>query len=100
MLGAQRKRGDRMVTPFCIHVRKLESAGLFHRAGTDAARAGLDIAHTAVVDGANLLQVRLENLLGLIVGVADIAAAHRFLAAHVTYIGHDHCPPCQLNTIF
>lgn len=82
-----------METGRLLHVKRIVvgavSAGFFHRSGTDAAGADLDVAYAAVFHRPHFLQVRLENLLGLIMGMADIAARHRFLSANFTYVGHD-----------
>ena len=42
----------------------------------------------ALVQCADILQIRIESSLGNIMGMADIVAHHRFFATYFTYSGH------------
>jgi hypothetical protein len=58
-------------------------------AGFDAAGAGLDPLGVAVGDGLDGLQVGVPAPTGDVVGVRDVVAELRSLAAKITYLCHD-----------
>jgi hypothetical protein len=53
--------------------------------GTDAAGAYLDAADGTVVDGFDLLQVRVPGPAGLVVGMADVVAEAWAFTANFAY---------------
>jgi hypothetical protein len=66
--------------------------GLFDGAVTDATGAHPNAACRSVDEGANRLEIHVEDALGSVVGVADIVADHAPFAADVTYPAHVHAP--------
>jgi hypothetical protein len=58
--------------------------------GAKAAGADLHVLHGAgaLFHGADLLEVRIPDPLGLVVGVAHVVSHDGPLAAHITYPGH------------
>jgi hypothetical protein len=83
--GAQLMQG---ASPDLPSEKKSDSAGFLNSTGTDAARADLHAAHRTGLDGPDLLQIRLKDLLGFIMRMADIAAGHRFFPTDITYVRH------------
>ena len=64
------------------------AAGVLNSPCPVAACADFHAAHSTILDGTHLLQVRLEYFLGFIVRMADIVASHRFLPTDITYVRH------------
>ena len=69
-------------------MKKTGSAGFLNSAGTNAARTDFHAAHGTILYGPDLLQIRLEDLLGFIMRMTDIAAGHRFFSTDITYVRH------------
>jgi len=58
------------------------------KAGTDAAGANLDSCNRAVFDGFNLLDVRMPDGTGLVVGVAHVVAEAGAFSTNFTFSRH------------
>jgi hypothetical protein len=71
-----------------------ESGGFGHAAGLDAAGAHDHLLGSSVHSGAHALQVRLETSFGNIMGMADVAAYHRFFSADFTYFSRRSVSAC------
>jgi hypothetical protein len=71
--------------------RRLERFG--DKAGTDAAGADLDGCDCAVFDGFDLLDVRVPDGTGLVVGMAHVVAEAGAFSADFTFSRHIACPP-------
>jgi hypothetical protein len=65
------------------------SDGFLHQAGAEATGANPEMFMRAVHQGTDSLQVRIEDTLGLVVGVADVMAALMPLPADITCKSHD-----------
>jgi hypothetical protein len=72
------------------------SSGFDYPAGFDAVGAHQKASNAAVMDRPDPLQVWFEATLGDVVGMTDIIAHHRFLAAYRAHLGHG---PSPLNFI-
>ena len=64
-------------------------------AGPDAAGANLNAPDGAVADSLDLLQIRIPDPAGFVVGVADIVAEARAFTTYFTYLGH--CYNLRIN---
>jgi hypothetical protein len=56
-----------------------------YAAGADAAGANLNAADGTVVDGFDLLQIRMPGPAGFVVGVADVVAEAGAFTANIAY---------------
>jgi len=63
-------------------------AGFLNGTSSYAARTHLHAPYGTILYRPDLLQIRLEDLLGFIMRMADIAASNRFLSADITYVRH------------
>ena len=70
-----------------------DAGGLGHLAGANAPGADFDVLRTAVHHRADALQVRQPSPLGHVMGVGDVAPAHRALAADLASLRHFRNPP-------
>ena len=66
--------------------------GLFNGAVSNATRAYANAAGRSVDEGANRLEIHVEDALGPVVGKADGVADHAPFSADVTYPGHVDTP--------
>src|SRR5438093_11965102 len=74
--------------------------GLYDLVAAQAPRAGVDVAHPAVDQGAHALEVRVPHPLGDVVSMAHLVAPHRALTANITSLSHGRPPDpcvCQMN---
>ena len=77
--------------PALVVMKKENSGGFNHRAGTDTAGAGIDPHRAAAgIDRPHILQVRQPTAAGLVVGMTDIIAGQRSLSTNITYACHKY----------
>jgi hypothetical protein len=67
----------------------IEALALDDLAGLDAAGANADALRGALDDGLDRLQVHVPATPGGVVGVGDVVAELRSLAAKITFLSHD-----------
>jgi hypothetical protein len=68
--------------------QQVRLAGFLHSPSPYAARTHFHAPYGTILYSPDLLQIRLEDLLGFIMRMADIAASYRFLSTDITYVRH------------
>ena len=76
----------------------LDSRSLDDFTGTNTPSTCLDVLRAAVDDGPHSLKIRKPTPPGQIVGVRNVVAGHRTLAANIASLRHDVFPPLYPNT--
>lgn len=69
------------------------SDGFLDFAGTDAAGANLNGFDRTVLDGADLLQIRIPDSTSFVVCVTDVISSNGFFPADFTLLRHLFIPP-------